>query len=229
MRFSTVVSFVALSIAAAACSSSDSAAPAAKAGTVNPQAAKSTATQAVQASVTAVKSNDGQASAGQFMAAAMSAQGIITPSYGAMLQSEHLESSLAAGTCDCTGTTCTFTDCVQGGTTTMNGTMSWGSGHVTCDLTYKTTQTYPLQMTTKCDLTVSDTSIAGTLTSSGTVDLSGVSGGAAQGAYSWSSDTTFTAVTYASSGQPTGGSVTINASYEIAGQAYAGSATVTFP
>lgn len=229
MRVFTLLAATALSIGAVACSSSDSSGgSSAKAGTVNPAVAKSATQSAISASVTAVQSNDGKASAGQFMSAAVSAQGIVTPALGAFLASPRLESSLAAGTCDCSGTSCTFTDCSDTGSTTMNGTISWTGGHVLCDLSFKTTQSYPLQLTTKCDLNVTSTSIDGTLSSTGTVDLSSVGGGTAAGAYSWSTSSTFNKVTYAS-GQPTGGSVSVSATYEIAGQAYSGDATVSFP
>lgn len=216
---------------AAACGGDDSGggAPAGQPGKVNEATAKQSAQTAIAASLSAVNDNNGQSAAGQFQSAASQSQGIITPAPAAGTGSTQPSGGpLAAGTCDCTGTSCTFQDCADDPNVTMNGTMSWGGGKVQCDLTYviKGTST-PLTLHTTCNLTVGATSIDGTLGSSGTVDLGQQGGG--YGNYSWTSAMTFKSVTYAAGGQPSGGSLHVEGTYSIAGQTYAGNADVSFP
>lgn len=187
----------------------------AKSGMVNEGAAKSNAMQTISAVTTLTASTDpnaGQTAAMQLMGVAQGAQGIVTPSMG-------------QDNCACEGTTCTFQDCGQNGST-MTGTISWGDGTVTSDISYSIDQagtTYNL--TVKTDLTVTETSIDGTVSSTGS---GSVSGGGTSANFSWSNLVDFMAVTY-SGGQPTGGSVYVDATTTVNGETYGGQATVSFP
>lgn len=220
----------ATAVLAAACGGDDSSGggPQAQPGKVNEQTARQSAQTTISASLSAVNGNDGHSAAAQFQSAASQSQGIITPAPAAGTGSTTPSGGpLAAGTCDCTGTSCTFQDCSDDPNVTMNGTLSWTGGTVKCDLTYVLEGSTPLTLHTSCDLTVGATSIDGTLGSSGTVDLGQQGGG--YGNYSWTSATTFENVTYSGGGQPTGGSIHVEGTYSIAGQTYAGNADVTFP
>ncbi len=185
---------------------------------VNQQAAKTAAQQTISAATTAVEQNNGEAAAFQFLGAAQAGQGIITPPQGGTAQ----------GTCSCdeTAMSCNFTDCAQGANS-LSGTISWGGGNVVCDLTFVVTSPVaPLNMSTTCDLNVTDTSMSGSLSSSGSLMLP--EGAGASGNVSWSVDAVYNDVTI-SGGSPTGGSVTVDAEYEAAGEKFSGNGTVNFP
>jgi hypothetical protein len=233
--FASFCSVTLLAFAAVACGSDESETKSTpkKQAAVNTAQAKEVAKQAIAASISAVRDNNGQNAANQLQAAASQMQGVITPAPGGMSQAAASPAgALAAGTCTCDQSQCTFQDCGDNGTT-INGTMSWKDGHLLCDLTYHIDNqgSYTLDLTTTCDLTVTDTSIDGTLGSTGSLDGTAVDGqgnGAAYN-YTWSSSSTYNAVTFDGSGTPTGGSIDMTGSYEIGGQSYEGSATITFP
>lgn len=221
-----------LSLVAVACGGSDDdgGAPAAQAGTVNPQAAKSTASSTINAATTAVKTNNGLGAAAQMQAASNQAQGIVSPAGGAQAGSapELGSLSLAAGPgCTCEATKCVFMACKDNPGVEINGEISWDGGHVVCkNLTYKVTQGVSnIDMTTNCDLTVTDTKITGTLSSKGSTSYA-VQGTAGQ--YTWDANVKFNDVTYAN-GQPTGGSVDASSTVSVGGQNYAGTSNVKFP
>lgn len=236
MTFRALASFCSvtlLALAAAACGSDESETKSTpkKQATVNTAQAKEAAKQAIAASISAVRDGNGQNAANQLQGAASQMQGVITPAPGGTAQAASPAGALAAGTCNCDESQCTFQDCGDNGTT-INGTMSWKDGHLLCDLTYhiENQGSYTLDLTTTCDLTVTETSIDGSLGSTGSLD--GTAEGQGNGAaynYSWSSSSTYNAVTFDGNGMPTGGSIDITGSYDIGGQSYEGSATITFP
>lgn len=215
-----------------ACGGDDSGgAPAAQQGTVNPQAAKGTATSTISAATTAVKSNNGLAAASQMQSASSQAQGIVTPAGGGTAPANlpDLGSlSLAVGEgCTCEPTKCVFKACKDNPSVEINGEISWDAGHVVCkNLTYKVVSgPSTVDITTNCDLTVSDTKIAGTLSSKGATSYA-VQG--ATGQTTWDATVKFNEVTFAN-GQPTGGSIDATSTVSAAGQNYSGSTTVNFP
>lgn len=236
MTFRSLASFCSVSIlalAAAACGSDESETKSSpkNQATVNTVQAKAAAKQAIAASISAVKNGDGRAAANGLQAAAASMQGVITPSGGVVAASANPAGALAAGTCDCDQSQCSFKDCGEDGLT-INGTMSWDNGHLLCNLTYKVENTSnTLDLTTTCDLTVTDTSIDGSLGSTGSISgsASDGQGNSASFDWSWSSSTTYNAVTFDGSGTPTGGSIDLTGTYDMGGQSYEGSATITFP
>jgi hypothetical protein len=240
MSFRSLASFCSISLlalAAAACGSDETETkqPAANKATVNTAQAKEAAKQAIAASLSAVKDNNGQTAANQLQSAASQMQGVITPAGGAGAAPAAAGGALAAGTCSCDASQCTFQDCGDPNGTTINGTMSWSGGHVLCDLTYHVANNggYTLDLATTCDLTVTDTSIDGTLGSSGSLDGSAGAGEGQTGgmsySYSWTTSTAYNAVTFNGSGTPTGGSIDVSGTYEVGGQSYEGSATIAFP
>lgn len=235
-----------------ACSSDSSTAdagPAAQAGTVNAQSAKGSSTSYVGGVSQAVDQNKGQAALGTLIAGAQQAQGIVSPAVGSGARPANIKLSDAIGqvsqaitSCDtaCTGTTCDFKGCgtSDGGTITINGTLSWTGGNLKCvNLTYDIDQSSvggsKTKITLDCDVTVSASTIKGTIKSTGTTSIGGLladAGAAASGIgdVGWSSETNFVDVKYAN-GKPTSGSVKVSATTTVAGQSYAGSAEVTFP
>jgi len=212
-------------------------------GQVNEQSAKAAARGTVQASLTAVQDQNGQGAASQLHSVASTTQGIVTPAApsgpGTTAQARILEAfgpglgTLDGENCECTETGCTFLDCDWGGSTnTMAGTISWEGGHLKCDLTFKTAGSAfsgDIEMTTSCDLKVTETSIDGTLGTTGKVASITGADGTAFGSYEWATTTHFDKVTYDTSKQPTSGSVHVEGTYTIMGQVYSGSADVTFP
>lgn len=223
-----------LSLFAVACGGSDDeSAPAAQAGTVNPQAAKSTASSAITAASTAVKTNNGLGAAAQMQSASSSAQSIVSPSAGSVpqaIQPDLGSLTLAVGAgCTCEATRCVFSACKDNPGVEINGEISWDGGHVVCkNLNYKVMQAggvSNLDMTTNCDLTLTDTKMVGTLSSKGSTSYA--ASGAA-GTYTWDSTVKFNDVTY-TNGTPTGGSIDASSTVSVAGQTYAGSSNVKFP
>lgn len=249
MGIFAAVSALTLSANLVACSSDDTttadAGPAAQPGTVNTQNAKASSTTYVGGVSQAVDKNDGQSALGQLIAGAQQAQGIVTPSAGGgtaprtanvRLADAIGQVSQAITSCDdaCTGTTCTFKSCGSdegGNSIVIDGTLSWTGGNLKCvGLTYAITQMGGTKttITLDCDVTATSSSLKGTIKSTGATTLSAAQAGANAGELKWSSDTTFNDVKYAN-GKPTSGSVKVSATYSVAGQAYSGSAEVTFP
>ncbi len=228
---------------AVACGGGDDSggAPAAQQGTVNPQAAKGTATATISAATTAVKTNNGMTAAAQMQSAASQAQSIVSPAGGAGTAPSGVPGlpdlgslSLALGEgCTCEATKCVFKACKDNPSVEMNGEISWDGGHVVCkDLNYKITQgVSTIDMTTNCDLTVTDALIKGTLGSKGSTsyNLQGGQGQTGAGTYTWDSTVKFNDVAFAN-GQPTGGSIDATSTVTMgAGQSYTGSSNVKFP
>lgn len=239
-------------LALAACSSDDtSAADAGQNGTVNTQGAKGSSTTLVGGVSVAVNQNQGMASLQQLVAGAQQAQGIVTPGAaaqtGTTTKNVTLSDAILVGqvsqaitSCNdaCKGTVCEFKGCGtdEAGTVVINGTLSWTAGNVKCvGLTYDIDQSSvggaKTKITLDCDVTATATSLKGKIKSTGTTSAAALlkdAGVGSIGDISWSSDTTFVDVTYAS-GKPTGGKVQVTASTTTAGQTYTGSAEVSFP
>lgn len=248
MKLTRILSVLpALSLSLVACGGSDDSGgdqqPAPLQGTVNQQSAKASAQQTITATRTAFTSKDtgskkGLGVAAQLQGAASSSQGIITPAAaGAPTQSTtgEVAQAIGAGTCDCTDTKCSFKDCADNPGVTINGELAYENGKLTCkDLAYTVTSAASAGTTTitiNCDIAYTDTSVAGTLSTTGATSVGGAKVG-------WSSSSTFNAVKYDATGKAVSGSVDVTASYSIevatgqqgaAPQVYQGSASVTFP
>lgn len=253
----TIVALVAspLALGLGACSSDDGSStadsgPPAQTGTVNQASAKGSSTSMVSGVSIAVNQNQGMGALQQLVAGAQSAQGIVTPSVGAQgatgtrnvaIKDAIGQVAQAITSCNdaCKGTVCEFKGCgsEDGGSIVISGTLSWTDGNVKCiGLTYDIDQSAAGGTKTKigleCDVTATPTSLKGKIKATGSASIgaaladAGVSGGF--GDVSWSSETTFVDVTYAS-GKPTGGKVQVTATTTAAGQSYSGSAEVTFP
>lgn len=241
MKTLTYTLSIGLILAVAACGGSDKKSGGGKQGMVNTATAKQASTQNVTTSTTLVGSADasaGMTAANNFYAAAFSAQGGISPAASAALESAMTKAlgGMAAGTCECEGTTCTFTDCGDDGTQALviNGTLDWTGGNVKTDITFETAGNQggigsKTKVTIVTDLTVTATSISGTSSSEGDITVEGIEGlpGGASG-YSWSTDLEYKDVTIAN-GTPTGGTVTYNGSYKNALGKYVGSSEITYP
>ena len=262
MKLSTrILSGLAAAILATACSSSDSggstpATQSTQPGQVNTPVAKQAAAQTITAVTSLQSSNDGKSGVSSLEGAAAQAQGIISPATGsgglpaALLGATIGTARQALGTdagcvCDETAKTCTYTNCSPNGATnfTVNGKMSWGNGKVVAtNLVYDVSQTGgidSIHITLDCDLTVSATSIDGTMHTTGnTAFETGDAGssGIGQVTYAWDTSIKYDAVTYAN-GAATGGSLDVTGSYTISygasgilpDQTYSGTASVTFP
>lgn len=251
----TLATLCAAGLALAGCSSDSSssadAGPPGNPGTVNTQSAKQSSTTMVSGISTAVDGNKGQESLGLLISGAQQARGIVTPSASAGgapgVTPQTLDTldligvvSQAITSCDgaCTGTTCEFKGCgTEGagaaGSVTINGTLSWAGGNLKCvGLTYDIASTLQTtKLTLNCDVTASGGAIKGTIKSSGNVSVSLGDAGAGAGALgnvSWTADTTFNDLKYAS-GKPSSGSVKVVATTTVAGQTYNGTADVSFP
>jgi len=197
-------------------------------GTVNQQQATTATTQSISALEQAISTNNGEASAQSLLGASLSNSTLVQPAAAALQNGTGVISSAqTTGTCDCNETSCTFTNCsygYSGSSWTMNGTMSWTATTILCDMTYAGDfqgQSYTMDL--DCNITMTDTSIDGTLNSTGSYDNTqfGISG-------SWSTDSTYNNVTFNNSSCPTSGSIDIDASQTAAGQSYSYSGTVTF-
>lgn len=208
---------------------------------VNDQAAKQMTTQLVSAVTKARTGSDGPGAAFALAAAGQAAQGIVTASAGYTAQAQVGEKIGAAhqadvsGSADCTATGCTFksyADSASGAAWTVDGSLSWASNKVTCDLTMTgDVQGSSFTIHEKCDLTVTDTSIDGTFESDGSysVAASGIPGlpsGAGQG--SWKASVTYNAVGFDASGCTKSGSVDVDSEVTAGGASYSGTGSVTF-
>ncbi|MCA9602079.1 MAG: hypothetical protein KC417_08650 [Myxococcales bacterium] len=231
MKLFKISMIAGLALALAACGGDDKKSSA-KPGTVNEATAKSTATTTVQTATTLTTSTDanqGMTAANQFMGVAQAQSSIITPDFSG---------GTTAGTCSCEGTSCTFQDCGdENGSFTMSGSLDWTGGHIVGDLEYNINSagsgvSAVYNITLSIDLTVTETSVDGTLSTHGSysIDLMGQGGADTSGAYSWSSSVDYMNVMYSGAGgSPTGGSLHVEAMYTIAGIDYAGEADVSFP
>ncbi len=142
----------------------------------------------------------------------------------------------ATGTCTCDATSCNFQACSYGGVT-MDGSFSWGNGHVQANALKYTVATSSANVSTNikmqldCDITVTATSLVGSMHTGG--DATIVADGKTITA-NWDTGMKMNNVTFPQGGgAPTGGSVHVDASVSASGNgnsaSYAGAGDVTFP
>ena len=211
----------------AACGSDEESKPSENkpaAGTVNEAAVQQSASTTYQSVESAIVTADGQTAAFQLLSVGTSALGMVQPAGGGQPASIGSTSqALGAGTCDCTADSCTFVDCgddISGWT--INGTISWTATSFDCDYTVTGSQAGAnYTFTIVGALTYAPDMLDGTLSTAGDYDVQGQ-------AVSWDTDMVFNSVTY-SGGTPTGGSIDISSTVNLAGQSYAADETVTFP
>lgn len=195
-------------------------------GQVNEAAAQGNATQTITGSKTAI-SGDGLAAAYQLASLGTSALSLVQPAGQAGPQSEgQAKQAVQVGTCDCTDTQCTFVGCSDDAYPnpfTIDGTLSWGGGHVVADLTYTgsaAAATYDFHLT--MDVTVTDTTIDGTVGTDGSVQSSGYG-------TTWESSLDMNGITFNASGCPTAGTLDVDASVDGPSTAdYSATTTITF-
>lgn len=235
----------------------DDSKPAAQTATVDQGQAKANAQATISALSATLNGGENGASVGALSGAAQSSQGLLSYQPGAagtrsVAQGLNLETGgvhpldIGDPGCSCTGTSCTFSSCSFGSASTtfkIDGSYSWGGGHVVCNnlkYTFESTNDvassgaagYATNMvvTLNCDLTVTETSINGYIQSAGNTSSS--LGGQTY-ATTWDIRSTYNNVTFNASHQATGGSLAVNgtASVSAGGQTYnyAGSGEVTFP
>jgi hypothetical protein len=202
-------------------------------GSVNGQIAQSTAQSVISAVNLARTSGDGPGAAFALAGAGASAFSIVAPAGAAPQAYGTARQRDSHGTCDCTGTSCTFTDCTSDGTSgatwSISGTMSWDGEMFMCDLTITGDfQGFSYSMHETCDLALTATSVDGSLATDGSYEIpaqAGVPGGASA---SWTSSMGFNMVEFDGNGCPTSGSLDVSSSVTAGGAQYAGSGTVTF-
>ena len=141
----------------------------------------------------------------------------------------HSRPRVAATTCTCDAAAkrCAFDGCTIAGAT-VTGTLTWGGGKIVCDALTVEVPAGPLgsassRATLECALTYSETSLAGTVHTTGSAVASGTT-------YAWDATLTASGVTVAS-GAVTGGSLDVSASVEVTAsssgtKAYSASAVV---
>lgn len=225
--------------------------------TVNKQAATATAQSTIAAlSATTTGGDVGISSATSLSSVAQSSQSLLTPqapgastkSFASALKIEEVIGTLDESSpgCNCTATSCTFSNCKPSSGSsqfTIDGSYSWGGGHVECKslkYVFGTDGAGPsvgfstkVEVTLNCDLTISATTIKGYLQSAGSSSTE-VAGQSTAGAYSssWDIKTTYNDVTF-SNGQPTGGSMKVEGTTTTSAagqqQAFSGSAEISFP
>ena len=194
--------------------------------------AKGVAQQMVTAVTQARTSKNGQGAAFAIAGAGQQAQGIIAPTAEGQsaLTTGTAQQADTSGTATCTDTGCTFTsytDSATGSSWTIDGTESWSASKFDCDLTMTGNASgFTWNFHEVAALSVSDTSIDGTLTTDGSYDMS--IPGVGSGSYTWNSTLTFKAVKFNGTGCPTSGSIEVQASVDAGAGSYDGSGTVTF-
>lgn len=227
--------------------------PAGQPGTTNKQSAV-TATQgtinAVNGLTGSNAASSGTSSANLLGSAAQQTQNIVQPAAGGQTQGQSL-AALAmigdfltpqanppgyTGTCECTETSCTFTDC-KGPQLTINGSFSWGGGKLKATgLKYVLNAagggaTVDVTWTVDADMSIATTSIDGTFKTTGNQKTSA---GGYNTESTWDNTLTFKQVTFAS-GSPTatGGSLNTKGTYTITvngqTQTYNGNVDISFP
>lgn len=212
-------------------------APAPKAGTVNAQGAKNVVTQ-TQAMVTALRGNDGNSLSANVNSVAISgAQQIVSP--GAALRAALEPAQATSGTVTCDAGGCTYDQYMVGGYT-YNGFIhatDQGDGkQVVADLTIQgsgaATSGQTINWHIWGNVTVTSTSINGSLESSGTGTVDGAGAGGSTFSYEYSNLVQYNNVTIDGTGAPTGGSIYARWSVTVDGLPMASQAwegTVTFP
>lgn len=196
-------------------------------GTPNKQAATQTTQSTIGAVQSALKpgtaggTSPGFTSANQLSGAASQTQQIVTPAaQGSSTGKDFVPVDLSSihtnanppgttGGCDCAETSCTFTAC-KTGAITIDGSYSWGGGHLVCTgLKYTfggAAGGYNADVTTTldCDMTATTTSLDGTFHTKGSTSVT--SGGGTY-ATTWDTKITFKKLAFAATGgAPTGGS-----------------------
>ena len=197
-------------------------------GTINDQAAQSTASTAFNATQTAT-GGDGQSGAFAMLGVGTSALGLVTPAQGGETQGVEgigsVSQAQASEGCSCMDGSCNFDGCDSGSGLLLSGTISWTPTSLDCDYSVAGNQggsEYSFNIF--CDLDYTETSLSGQLNSGGSVN---VAAAGANGMSSWDSMLTFNNVTYAG-GQPSGGSIDVNASVTTGGETYTASGSVSF-
>ena len=211
----------------AACSSTSSTVPAEV--TIDPSVARTQAS-ALTAAVTSASSNDGLAIAETIASAANTAAALTPPTRDA--SRGQIARAHVATTCACAkgATSCTFAGCTID-RATVNGTISWGNGTITCDklnvaVPQASAQVGAVNVTVDCSFTYTSNSLAGTLHTTGEARVQGVD-------YTWDATIAVNDVTFTKSAL-TGGSVDVEASVtgsstQRGSESYVGSAIVTLP
>lgn len=221
-------------------------------GTPNQQAASATteatigAVRSVVSGSTGGQQHMGHASALQLATAAQSAQNAIQPPMGVAQSGLSLaelapltivpQADPVSGGCTCTETGCTFQACTIG-QVTIDGSYSWGGGHLECkSIKYTIKSATPgftsdVVVTLDCDITATKTSLVGSLRSQGKT-----SAGIGDASYTteWDTSMEFVNVTFPESGgKATAGSVKVNGTVSVStpgyAQTFAGAYEVTFP
>jgi hypothetical protein len=192
---------------------------------VNEQAAKGNATTSINSSKTAV-AGDGMSAAYQMSSLGTSALGLVTPTAGRPIFDRiELPRNVRAGVCECDADSCHFEACTgdgQGGTLTLDGDLSWGGGHVVANLDYVgDAQQVTYEFSVDMDVMITETTIDGTTSSVGSAVTQGISS-------TWNSQMDIDNVTFNAAGCPTAGSIHVDANVSYAGQAYTGTADITF-
>lgn len=235
MKLWHVVSVVALVALNTGCGSDKDPEPQGQAATVNQAAAKQNAQSAIAAAL-AAKQGQGASSVSSFVGLGSGAFSLLTPSapgQGAQTTAL-LTAPVGAFAPDevgvsCTDTSCTFDHYAPAGAYTVDGSMSWGGGHLVADLTVSMSQNgMSFEFETTADLEVTDSSLDGTVTSKGRVVVPQAQQYGSSGEVSWDSSVEYDELTFAN-GQPTGGSMSVHASMQSGDQSYVGDVTVSFP
>lgn len=247
----------------------DSSKPATQTATVNKDVAKSNAQSTITAVSATTGSTENGASVGQLSGAASGSGSLLETNAagtGTRSLAQGLNFNIEGGIhpldigdpgCQCTGTSCSFSNCSFGtnGTSggavqfTIDGSYSWGNGHVTCGnlkYTFKATNlggdvgtsgstgsigiSTDTVVTMNCDITVTDTTITGFIQTAGN---SATNLGQQAISSSWDIKSTYNSVTFdKATKNATGGSVnvkgTVNAVYGGQSFNYAGEGDVTF-
>jgi hypothetical protein len=190
-------------------------------GTVNEAVVEQVATTAFDAAQTAV-GGDGQAAAFAMLGVGTSAIAIVTPGTAGSSPMGQAQQALAQEGCECDTNTCNFTGCDTGSGITLTGSISWTDNSLDCDYSIggsNGAQTFNYAIL--CDLDYTDTSLDGSLSTSGDITAGGQ-------ATSFNTSLMFNMVTFDASG-PTGGSIDVSASFGTGGQSYSADASVSFP
>ena len=200
---------------------------------VNTSSATSTISQTANFG-DALAGSDGASAAGAIQSLGASAQGIVQLDPGqASLSIDEGDTANATGTCDCDENGCTFTDCGDdGGTWTMNGSISTSGDTYTIDLSMDMNVSgYMYSWDYDGSITITDTQISGNLSGDGDATFS-QEGGGGDINISWSWDVDYNDVQLDAQGCATGGSIDSSVSYDAGssqgGGNFSGSGSVTF-
>jgi len=234
-RLLACVSLVGLfSLALAGCGSDDEAedpGPQAQPAQVNEAAAMQTAASVRQA-VAIAKGGDGTAAAFALASSGSAAFSLVTPGAAAPQAAPgglgEAKQKLQTGVCECTDTSCTFEACSDDANPNawvIDGTISWAGDRLDADLTITgSSQGFEYAFHEACALAVTDTSIDGTLDSSGSYDISS---GGQSASFSWDTSVDFADVQYSESGCALSGSIDVDATVQSAGASYHGAGSIT--